>query len=176
MVSELVLIEASEGLRPSTPRNLFSKLPEVLAAGGELEFPEYDKKSKVAPPTYENVAYFLDRFGICVVWNEFAIDYYVAGVPNCTVMDDNAINDIWATMHRVGFDISIERLRAFLCNIGNSNRVHPMRNRFDKLEAAWDGKPRLDMWLHDYCGVESNEYTRFVASSTLMMQVRRIRQ
>lgn len=48
---------------------------------------------------------------------------------------------------------------------------HPVRNWLDGL--IWDGKPRLDTWLHRILGVEDNPYTRAVASITLMGAVAR---
>lgn len=157
------------------PRNLFARVPVVQADKGEINFSVYSQRTG-AEACYENVAYFLDYFGIVVVWNEFALDYQVSGLPGFTVLDDNAVNDIHTTMHRLDFNITEDRLRGFLRNIGYAQRIHPLRARFDKLEAEWDGQPRLDTWLRDYCHTADNTFTRFVASSTLMMQVRRVRQ
>lgn len=174
MVSTAVTITAPSGML-LPPRNLFARVPEMHAEKGEIDFPIYSKKAG-AEPCYENVAHFLDYFGIVIVWNEFALDYQVSGLPGFTVLDDNAVNDIHTTMHRLDFNITEERLRGFLRNIGYAQRVHPLRARFDRLEQEWDGQPRLDTWLRDYCHIADNDFTRFVASSTLMMQVRRVRQ
>ena len=87
-----------------------------------------------------------------------------------------AINKISVTLHRFGLDIAKERLIDFLRDIGQENTIHPLRVIFDELETRWDGQPRLAMWLHNFCGVEDNEYTRYVARALLTMQVRRIRK
>ena len=87
----------------------------------------------------------------------------VGGVPGSTIMDDVAINKISVTLHRFGLDIAKERLIDFLRDIGQENTIHPLRMIFDELETRWDGQTRLAMWLHNFCGVEDNEYTRYVA-------------
>jgi hypothetical protein len=52
--------------------------------------------------------------------------------------------------------------------------THELRSKFAELEAKWDEKPRLDMWLHKYCQVEDNAYTQAVASKPFIAAVRRV--
>ena len=49
---------------------------------------------------------------------------------------------------------------------------HPIKNYFAGL--TWDGVPRLDSLLIDYCGAEDNLYTRAVTRKTLCAAVARV--
>jgi putative DNA primase/helicase len=53
------------------------------------------------------------------------------------------------------------------------NRFHPVREYLDSLE--WDGKPRINTWLHDAFGTEMNAYTHAVGAKMLIAAVRRVR-
>jgi len=56
--------------------------------------------------------------------------------------------------------------------VGHRHHYHPVRNYLNSL--TWDGKPRLDTWLTDFCGVTDTEYTRAVGRKTLCAAVRRV--
>jgi putative DNA primase/helicase len=45
---------------------------------------------------------------------------------------------------------------------------HPVRDYLAPLAAEWDGTPRLDTWLIDYCGVEDSPYSRAIGAKTLI--------
>ena len=49
---------------------------------------------------------------------------------------------------------------------------NPLRDYLEAL--AWDGKPRLDTWLVDYCGAADNHYTREVGAMHLVAAVARV--
>ncbi len=54
------------------------------------------------------------------------------------------------------------------------NRVHPVRHWLNSLR--WDGKPRIDSWLHDAFGVPRDAYHDAVAVKMLCAAIRRIRK
>ncbi|MDE1867093.1 MAG: bifunctional DNA primase/polymerase [Thaumarchaeota archaeon] len=51
---------------------------------------------------------------------------------------------------------------------------HPVKDYF--LSLTWDGHKRVHRWMHDYLGVDDNEYTRAVGVKTLVACVNRIFQ
>jgi len=50
--------------------------------------------------------------------------------------------------------------------------VHPVREYLSSLK--WDGKPRLDVWLIDYCGAPDTKYVRAVSRIALIGAVARV--
>ena len=54
------------------------------------------------------------------------------------------------------------------------NCFNPVLDYLDSLQ--WDGKPRLDRWLIDYCGADDTPFNRAVGRKTLVAAVRRVRQ
>jgi putative DNA primase/helicase len=63
-------------------------------------------------------------------------------------------------------------------SIARHNSYHPVRDYLESLP-DWDGKPRINSWLLDYCGVESidsspNQYAMEVGEKFLISAVARI--
>lgn len=54
-----------------------------------------------------------------------------------------------------------------------ANSYHSVLSYWDPLK--WDGTPRAERWLVDYCGAEDNEYTRAVGLKWLMAIARRVK-
>jgi len=55
--------------------------------------------------------------------------------------------------------------------IAQKNRFHPLQNYLKSLE--WDGKNRLDSWLHDYMSVPLNAYSRAVGPRWMISAIAR---
>ncbi|MGO9049410.1 MAG: VapE domain-containing protein [Xanthobacteraceae bacterium] len=51
---------------------------------------------------------------------------------------------------------------------------HPVRNYLNGLQ--WDGKPRVESWLHSYLGADDSDYTKAIGSMFLIAAVARIYQ
>jgi predicted P-loop ATPase len=49
---------------------------------------------------------------------------------------------------------------------------HPLRDHLDALQ--WDGRPRVDGWLHEYLGVARTEYTKAIGRMFLVAAVARL--
>lgn len=56
----------------------------------------------------------------------------------------------------------------------NRNSYHPVQDYIKSIE--WDGKPRIDKWLIDYCGAGNNLYVRTVGKCVLIGAVARVFQ
>ena len=63
-------------------------------------------------------------------------------------------------------------LEQALVVIANRDRRNEPRDWMNGLE--WDGKPRLNTWLHDFAGVIDNAYTQACARKTLCAAVMRV--
>lgn len=52
------------------------------------------------------------------------------------------------------------------------NKIHPVKNYLESLK--WDGKKRLDLWMHKVCGAEDNIYSTLVGRKMICALVKRI--
>ncbi len=73
---------------------------------------------------------------------------------------------------RPGCHLQRSYLGTLICNVSRENRHHPVKNYLGDVE--WDGKPRLDTWLSEFCGVTDTPYTRAVGAKWLLAGVARI--
>lgn len=71
-----------------------------------------------------------------------------------------------------GFDVSVNIVEEAAIVVSKRSPNHPVRNYLNSVE--WDKTPRLDTWLHDYCGVKDDSYSQAVAAKTLMGAVARV--
>lgn len=77
---------------------------------------------------------------------------------------------------RFGFNISKDNFRTFSMGEAYASPFHPVRDRLADLQAAWDGKARLDTWLPRYAQSDDTPYTRAVGALVLIAAVRRVRR
>jgi len=66
---------------------------------------------------------------------------------------------------------SMERTLNAMNAVARLNSWDPFLEWLEALR--WDGKPRLDSWLHEVCGVEDSPYHRLVGSKWLLSAVAR---
>lgn len=71
-----------------------------------------------------------------------------------------------------GFEMPVQNIEEAVTIVANGNRFHPVKDYLTALK--WDGTPRLATWLHDYLGVEDNEYSRACATKVLCAAVKRV--
>ena len=81
---------------------------------------------------------------------------------------------------QIGFDplVIVFADKVFCCfdqiAVAHDQAYHPVIDYLDGL--AWDGTPRIDTWLRDYCGAEDTELNRAFGAKLLIAGVRRIKQ
>jgi predicted P-loop ATPase len=73
-----------------------------------------------------------------------------------------------------GFDCQVNLIQEATVEIATRRPFHPVKDYMSNL--YWDGIPRLDTWLSQYCGVKDTIYTREVARIALMQMVKRVYQ
>jgi predicted P-loop ATPase len=88
---------------------------------------------------------------------------------------DHAAHLLRIAMHdRFGFDPGKEHVHDAVTQIGLQNRFDPVRDYLDGLR--WDGRMRLDKFLHTYFSAEDTELNSWFGKLTLVAAVRRVRQ
>jgi len=94
-------------------------------------------------------------------------------MPKWTAVGDNdlkLLKGYLATKH--GFEAVVQHIEEAVLNAAYHEKFHPVREYLDSLE--WDGKKRLDSWLHDYLGASNEEYVNACGRKTLCAAVMRV--
>ena len=138
--------------------------------------PQYPDWTKLGPrrDSLDNVRALLSFLGIELRYNEFASRAEMTGFKSYTILNDNAVDELWGQCHEFGFQPSQNHLRNSLRTTALENSFHPVRDYFDSL--SWDGQKRLDTWLINYLSAEDSRYIRGVGAKILIAAVRRIYQ
>lgn len=134
--------------------------------------------------TFNNLINFLrePRYGLRKIFafNEFTgrvefvrpAPWHRARMPKFPGVGDNDLKLLKGYLAtRCGFDASVISIEEAVTNVAYHDRFHPVREYLFGLK--WDGKARLDTWLHDYLGVEDTPYSRACARKTLCAAVMR---
>ena len=139
---------------------------------------ELDKQGKVKD-TMANIAAIVshDENLKSIVYNEFKGCIDVIGpLPWKQVkpgFNDSDVANAKLYFERVYGIWSPAKFKDALLAVVAAERIyHPIKNYFAGL--TWDGVPRLDSLLIDYCGAEDNPYTRAVTRKTLCAAVARV--
>lgn len=139
---------------------------------------ELDKQGKVKD-TMANIAAIVshDENLKSIVYNEFKGCIDVIGpLPWKQVkpgFNDSDVANAKLYFERVYGIWSPTKFKDALLAVVAAERIyHPIKDYFAGL--TWDGIPRLDSLLIDYCGAEDNPYTRAVTRKTLCAAVARV--
>ena len=90
--------------------------------------------------------------------------------PSVTDQDLKLLKGHLAVQH--AFEMTVGSIEEAVTNAAHGNKFHPIRE--DLIGFKWDGKERLNTWLHDYCGADNTPYTQAVARKTLCAAVMRV--
>jgi putative DNA primase/helicase len=93
-------------------------------------------------------------------------------------LEDHFDTETVRWLERRGLMVKPDLVRRVVDAVARRESYHPVRDYLETLP-AWDGKPRIDSWLVDYCGVESsdanpNQYALAVGEKFLISAVARI--
>lgn len=94
-------------------------------------------------------------------------------------LDGRDLNDIAeilssAFARELDFKATPAVIKRELLAIAHEQQYHPVDDYLDGL--VWDGTPRIDKWLAEYCGAEDNKLNAEFGSKLLIAGVRRIKQ
>lgn len=143
------------------------------ARGGD--WPVLSDKLLPVPHHPKNVRYALARLGVDAQRNQFNKTDEVWGAG----LDGRDLNDIAEILcsqfgRELDFAATPGAIKRELLAIAHENPYHPVCDYLDGL--VWDGTPRIDTWLADYCGADDTELNGEFGSKLLIAGVRRIKQ
>lgn len=70
------------------------------------------------------------------------------------------------------FDIQSSIVEEAVLVVSKKNPNHPVRNYLNSL--VWDGRPRIDTWLAEYCSANPDIYSATIGAKTLLGAVARV--
>jgi predicted P-loop ATPase len=123
----------------------------------------------------DNIRYAFMRLGIDARRNLFINADEITGQG----LDERDLNDISEILSSqflrdLHFKASSSAVKRELIAVAHDQSYHPVIDYLDG--HTWDGTPRIDTWLRDYCGAEGTELNREFGSKLLIAGVRRIKQ
>lgn len=144
----------------------------AIRSGG---WPIRDSEGRPIKSMAKNVRYALAVLGVDAQRNTFTQSDEFRGYG----LDGRDLNDIAeilasAFARDLDFAATPAAIKRELLAIAHEQQYHPVEDYLDSL--MWDGKPRIDKWLADYCGADDSELNREFGSKLMIAGVRRIRQ
>lgn len=140
------------------------------------ELPTWDRVNKAGEPvpSYVNTRTALQLMGVECRYDKFrdhhlifghALQEYAGG------FSDHAVRILCTeVLHRFGFDPGETNMARAVLTLCTEHRFDSLADHLNGLP-SWDGKPRLDGWLVDYCGAEDSPYTREAGAAWLTAAV-----
>ncbi len=114
-------------------------------------------------------------------FNEFSIqDIYGMDTPwggkkGAALKDIDALQIKQWFAERYKFEAPTVKVHEVINTIANQNKFHPVREFIETLE--WDGTPRMDSWIKDYCGGRAPEpYLSAISRKFLVAMIARVYQ
>jgi predicted P-loop ATPase len=141
-------------------------------------------------PSFDNASIALERapeWAGVLGFDEFTAEICALREPPSPVtatvgaaIGDNFVTEATRWLERQGIMVKPPAVHQIINAVARRNVYHPVRDYLLSLP-PWDGTPRLDTWLIDYCGVassdaEPNEYAMAVGPKFLVSAVARIFQ
>lgn len=132
----------------------------------------------------DNVAVFMGVLGVQIRWNAWTERMEIQGGTDdlrwdkWTYIDDSIVAKLRTrgnrtkTRFRPGKDFFWESL----ISLAHANTVDPACDMLVEMQTAWDGQPRLSIWLSAACGIDCDPYHQAVGRNVIGGMVRRIRQ
>jgi putative DNA primase/helicase len=115
-----------------------------------------------------------------VRYNQFTGDLEVSG--DLPWKNKRGLSNIWtdadAVLLKYHFaktckvEFSVSLIWEALHTAGMRYAYHPVRDHIKSI--AWDGVPRIDTWLKDYCGADDNLYVSTIGRKLLLGMVARV--
>ena len=142
-----------------------------MRAGG---WPVRDSDGRPIKNLPQNVRYALALLGVDAQRNTFTQTDEFRGF-GLDGRDLNDIAEILASTFARDFDYLAAPavIKRELLAMAHEQKIHPVMDYLDGLQ--WDGKPRIDTWLAEYCGADDSDLNREFGSKFLVAGVRRIK-
>lgn len=153
---------------------------QVIRAMAAIEmrtggWPIRDDDARPIQNAPQNVRYGLSVLGVAAQRNTFTQTDEFSGYG----LDGRDLNDIVeilssAFARDLDFKATPAVIKRELLAIAHDQQYHPVDDYLVGL--VWDGTPRIDRWLTDYCGADDNELNAEFGSKLLIAGVRRIKK
>jgi len=166
------VLEQPNALR-CAQRQVARAMSFIAARGGD--WPYVTERGHPVESHPGNIRYALARLGVDARRNLFLAADEVTGAD----LDDRDLNDIADILNsrfrlELQFKAASAAIKSELVAVAHEQSYHPVVDYLDSL--CWDGTPRLDTWLRDYCGAEDTALNREFGTKFLIAGVRRIRE
>jgi hypothetical protein len=129
-------------------------------------------------PTLRNTMLAMTRLGLDFAFDQFRFRKTVQGLEIQEYQGDLSDDVCAALRHEIiekfGFDPYKENSRDAAQTLSLQNPFHPILEYLNGLN--WDGRQRIDGWLHTYLGAENTELNSVIGTIVLIAAVRRIRE
>lgn len=89
-------------------------------------------------------------------------------------IEDHDFIDIRMIIEQAGFQPNDKDVRPGVMRLAQDHKYNPVRDYLDGLK--WDGKPRIDHWLHRLMGAADTDFVRSISPKVLISAVARIYQ
>ena len=133
---------------------------------------------KIVRASQANVQHALEELGVTIRFDQFAGKDMISGLPGHEgVLEDAAVRRVWFLIQeKFGFQPTKDFFWEVMLDLSRQNSFDPVCEELEKLQAAWDGTPRIDGWLQTYGGAVDTAYVRAVGSKMLIAATHRARQ
>ncbi len=147
----------------------------AFVAEKDRGWPHADDEGRPVRNHPNNIRYALLVLGVDARFNKFTQSGEVTGQD----LENRDLNDVCKILsslflRKMDFSASAAAVERELIAIAHEQAYHPVLDYLDGLE--WDGAPRIDTWLKDYCGAADTELNKEFGSKLLIAGVRRIKQ
>lgn len=147
---------------------------DLKIASGE----KFDKRPRLTKNYEALVDAISNRLGVSFSFDEFTGRASIAGLG---AGYDGELSDM--AMRRLRGQLilacvkqtpGMAALSEVCLRVAEENRKHLVKDLLFPLK--WDGKPRIDTWLYDFCGADLNEINGVFGATWMIAAVRRVKQ
>jgi predicted P-loop ATPase len=128
----------------------------------------------------DNVKVLLGQMACEVRWNAWLERMEIRGGDwkDWIKIDDTVVAKLMTRAKKTGsrFVCGKDFLWDTLLTLAHETTVDPVLDVIAELQVAWDGQPRLSIWLSAVCGVPADPYHQAVSRNIIGGMVKRIRQ
>ena len=139
----------------------------------KLLWPELTATGQPVARSQKNIRYALQFLDIELSYDEFKREHSIQfDTSGATLLDDASIRKAFLDVDELGCKPSKEYFRDTLLYLATQNSFNSCKDYF--LSLKWDGTPRLDTFLHRYCGAEDTELHTQIGRKFMAAAIQRV--
>jgi hypothetical protein len=140
---------------------------------GAVAWPEVNRNGSPVSDSVPNIEAALKYQGVALYYDKFKDKPIVEGRGDLT---DSMLRKFWLDAYQDGLRCKKEFFYDTVLYLGDRDARHPVKEYLAEVQPTWDGVPRIDTMLVDYCGAEDTEFNRAAAACWMIGAVRRVRR